>query len=171
MPTVEAMKRRTQIIKHHGVTAVERSTAADYHIIAVRSHGYGVQALHQFAKSAADAVSLGRGAIFFCHREADPDRTAIVAATILYHEGRGAHPRPIGNGEEVRPLPQPVHDGSRDDPLRHSGACGPARAARQEPSGRRWSRGGHESRGGACAPICWVDKSVSRESPLTGHVA
>jgi hypothetical protein len=39
MLAIEATERRTQVIEHDGETAVERSTAADYHIIAVRSHG------------------------------------------------------------------------------------------------------------------------------------
>jgi hypothetical protein len=39
MLAIEAAERRTQVIEHDGETAVERSTAADYHIIAVRSHG------------------------------------------------------------------------------------------------------------------------------------
>jgi hypothetical protein len=168
MLAIEAMERRTQIIEHDGETAVERSTAADYHIIAVRSHGYGVHALHQFAKPAADAISLGRGAVLFGHREADPDRAVIVAAAILDYECGGVHPQPVGNGEEVRPLPQPVHGDISGGSLRRSGACGRVRAARQELSDHRSSRGGHESRDGACAPVCWVDKSASRESPLTG---
>jgi hypothetical protein len=71
----------------------------------VRSHCYDVQPLHQFAKPAADAVSLGGGAVLFGNGKADPDRPVIVAAAALQHEGSTARPRAIGNGEEVRPLP------------------------------------------------------------------
>ena len=44
------------------------------------------------------------------------DRAAVVAAKILaavkaLQDERGTiHPRAIGNGEEIRPLPQPIHD-------------------------------------------------------------
>ena len=47
-------------------------------------------------------------------------------------------------------------------PFRRSDACGHARGGRQEPCGRRSSPDGRESRGGACAPVCWVGKSASR---------
>ena len=36
--------------------------------------------------------------------------TVIVAAAALHHEGSAVRPRAIGNGEKVRPLPQPIHE-------------------------------------------------------------
>ncbi len=71
----------------------------------VRSHGYDVQPLHQFAKPAPDAVALGGGAVFLGDGEADPDRALVGASAALEGEGRAGNPRAIGNGEEVRPLP------------------------------------------------------------------
>jgi hypothetical protein len=71
----------------------------------VRSHGYDIQPLHQFAKPAPDAIALGGGSILPGHGKADPDRAIIVAAAALHHKGSAADPRAIGNGEEVRPLP------------------------------------------------------------------
>jgi len=71
----------------------------------VRSHGYDVQPLHQFAKPAPDAIALGRGAVFPGDGETHPDRAVIVAAAALHHKGSAGDPRAIGNGEEVRPLP------------------------------------------------------------------
>src|SRR5689334_22856828 len=56
--------------------------------------------------------------------------------------------------------------------LRRSNAYGRARDAQRGPCGRRWWQGGRGSRDGACAPVCWVDKSASRVvSPLTGQFA
>src|SRR6185437_5419333 len=56
--------------------------------------------------------------------------------------------------------------------FRRSDACGRGRDGRRGPCGRRWSQGGRGSRDGACAPVCWVDKSASRvSSPLTGQFA
>jgi hypothetical protein len=75
----------------------------------VRSHGYDVQPLHQFAKPAPDAVALGRVAVLFGNGETNPDRAIVVARAALHHEGGAVHPRAIGNGEEVRPLPKPIH--------------------------------------------------------------
>ena len=51
--------------------------------------------------------------------------------------------------------------------LRRSAACARARGAPRAPCGRPWSPCGRESRAGACAPVCSVDRSVSRVcSPL-----
>jgi hypothetical protein len=71
----------------------------------VRSHGYDVQPLHQFAKPAPDAIALRRIAVLLGDGEADPDRAIIVAGAALHHEGSAVRPCTIGNGEEVRPLP------------------------------------------------------------------
>ena len=43
-------------------------------------------------------------------RLTDPDRAIVVAGAALHHEGSTVRPRAIGNGEKVRPLPQPIHD-------------------------------------------------------------
>ena len=89
---------------------VQRRPAADQHIIMVRSHGYDVQPLHEFAKPAPDAIALGGGTVLFGNGETDPDRAIIVAGAALHHEGSAVRPRAIGNGEKVRPLPQPIHE-------------------------------------------------------------
>jgi hypothetical protein len=76
----------------------------------VWSHGYDVQPLHEFAKPAPDAIALGGGTVLFGNGETDPDRAIIVAGAALHHEGSAVRPRAIGNGEKVRPLPQPIHE-------------------------------------------------------------
>ena len=48
-------------------------------------------------------------------------------------------------------------------PFRRSAACVLAPAARLTLCDRLWSPYACESRGGACAPVCWADRSVSRE--------
>src|SRR3569623_3528091 len=73
-------------------------------------HRYRIEPLHQFAKPAPDPVALGGIAVLLGDGEADPDRPVVVAAAALQHERAGVHPRAIGNGEEIRPLPQPIHD-------------------------------------------------------------
>src|SRR3981189_854016 len=108
----------------------------------VRSHGYGVQPLHQFAKPAANAIALGGGAVLFGNGKAYTDRTLVVPAAGLDRKAAKVGP------------------GAR--------ACGRAGGAGRDPCGRRGWRGGRGSRDGACAPVCWVDKSASRgSSPLT----
>src|SRR5450755_3662652 len=48
--------------------------------------------------------------MLFGNGEPDPDRAVIVATAALHHKGSAARPCAIGNGEEVRPLPKPIHD-------------------------------------------------------------
>jgi hypothetical protein len=157
------MQRRTEIFEHGREIAGERGPPADQHIIMVRPHRYDIQPLHDFAKPASDAIALGCGTVLFGNGEADPDRAVIVARAALQHEGSAIGPRAIGNGEKVRPLPQPIHkEISGRIRLRRSGACGHAHGVRRGPCGRRSWRDGRGSRDGACAPVCWVDKSASR---------
>jgi len=61
--------------------------------------------------------------------------------------------------------------GAWSGPVRRSDACGRGRGGRREPCGRRWSPDGRESRDGACAPVCWVDRSASRSFSAAGHPA
>jgi len=106
---IEATQRRAEIVKHGGEVGRERGTTADKYIVTVRPYRTLIQPFHKFAKSAADTVAFGRGAGFFGDGEADADRTVIAAGAALQHKSRTVHPRPAGNGEEVRPLPQPIH--------------------------------------------------------------
>jgi hypothetical protein len=103
-------------------------------------HRYRIEPLHQFAKPAPDTIALGGVAVLFGNGEADPDRAAVLAAKVLavkasavkaLQDERGAiHPRAIGNGEEIRSLPQPIHDeipkgsGSGAQTLAAAGAAG-----------------------------------------------
>jgi hypothetical protein len=122
-------ERYAQIVEHGGEVARERVPAADQHIIMMGLHRHRVEPLHQFAKPAPDAIALGGVAVLFGNGEADPDRAAVVAAKVLatkalavkdLQDERGTiHPRAIGNGEEIRPLPQPIHD---EIPKRGSGS-------------------------------------------------
>ena len=112
-------ERYAQIVEHGGEVAGQGGATADQYIITVRSHWYAVQPLHQFAKPAPDAIALGGVAVLFGNGEADPDRAAVVAATALQDERGTIHPRAIGNGEEIRSLPQPIHN---EIPKRGSGS-------------------------------------------------
>src|SRR5690242_20252642 len=74
-------------------------------------HRHRIEPLHQFAKPALDPVALGGGAVLLRNRKADPDLAVIGTGASLQDEGSAIYPRAIGNGEEIRPLPQPIHDG------------------------------------------------------------
>jgi hypothetical protein len=103
-------ERYAQIVEHGGEAARERVPSADQHIIMMGLYRHRIEPLHQFAKPAPDAIALGGVAVLFGNGEADPDRAAVVAATALQDERGTIHPRAIGNGEEIRSLPQPIHD-------------------------------------------------------------
>lgn len=102
---LEAAERRAQIVEHGFEAAVQRGTTAHYHIIMVRSHGCGVESLHEFAQSAANAVAFRGGTDFFRDRKTDAHRAVIVAGAALHHEGGAGHARATGRGDEIRALP------------------------------------------------------------------
>jgi hypothetical protein len=112
-------ERYAQIVEHGGEGARERVPSANQHIIMMGLHRHRIEPLHEFAKPAPDAIALGGVAVLFGNGEADPDRAAVIAGTALQDERRTVHPRAIGNGEEIRPLPQPIHD---EIPKRGSGS-------------------------------------------------
>src|SRR5919112_37674 len=103
-------ERYAQIVEHGREVARERVPSADQYIIMMGLHRHRIEPLHQFAKPAPDAIALGGVAVLFGDGEADPDRAAIVATAALQDERGAIHPRAIGNGEEIRSLPQPIHD-------------------------------------------------------------
>jgi hypothetical protein len=123
-------ERYAQIVEHGGEVARERVPSADQYIVMMGLHRHRVEPLHQFAKPAPDAIALGGVAVLFGNGEADPDRAAVVAAAALQDERGTIRPRAIGNGEEIRPLPQPIHDeipkgpGSGAQTLAAAGAAG-----------------------------------------------
>jgi len=111
-------ERYAQIVEHDREVARERVPAADQHIIMMGLHRYRIEPLHQFAKPAPDTIALGGVAVLFGNGEADPDRADVVATKAssvkaLQDERGTIRPRAIGNGEEIRSLPQPIHDESR----------------------------------------------------------
>ena len=56
---------------------------------------------HDFPQAAAHAVALDRSAHLFRHGEAEPDRTAIAARTLLQHEARRRCLGAGGGGEKL----------------------------------------------------------------------
>jgi hypothetical protein len=152
-------ERYAQIVEHGGEVARERVPAADQHIIMMGLHRHRVEPLHQFAKPAPDAIALGGVAVLFGNGEADPDRAAVVATEALavkasavkasavkaLQDERGAiHPRAIGNGEEIRPLPQPIHD---EIPKRGSGSGAQTLAAAGAAGGEHLAAAGRGETG------------------------
>jgi hypothetical protein len=142
-------ERHAQIVEHGGEAARERVPSADQHIIMMGLHRHRIEPLHQFAKPAPDAIALGGVAVLFGDGEADPDRAAIVvvkalAVKALQDERRTIHPRAIGNGEEIRPLPQPIHD---EIPKRGSGSGAQTLAAAGAAGGEHLSAAGRGETG------------------------
>jgi hypothetical protein len=147
-------ERHAQIVEHGGEAARERVPSADQHIIMMGLHRHRIELLHQFAKPAPDAIALGGVAVLFGDSEADPDRAAVVSAEVLavkasavkaLQDERGAiHPRAIGNGEEIRSLPQPIHD---EIPKRGSGSGAQTLAAAGAAGGEHLSAAGRGETG------------------------
>jgi hypothetical protein len=124
-------ERYAQIVEHGGEVARERVSSSDQDIIMMGLHRHRIEPLHQFAKPAPDTIALGRVAVLLGDGEADADRAKVIAAAALQDERGIIHPRAIGNGDEIRPLPQPIHDeipkggsGSGAQTLAAAGAAG-----------------------------------------------
>lgn len=132
-------KRYAQIVEHGGEVAGQRVPAADQHVIMMGLHRYRIEPLHQFAKPAPDAIALGGVAVLFGNGEADPDRAKVVAAAALQDERGTVRPRAIGNGEEIRSLPQPIHD---EIPKRGSGSGAQTLAAAGAAGGKNLAAAG-----------------------------
>ena len=142
-------ERYAQIVEHGREVARERVPAADQHVIMMGLHRHRLEPLHQFAKSAPDAIALGGVAVLFGNGEADPDRAAVVAAKAfavkaLQDERGTIHPRAIGNGEEIRSLPQPIHN---EIPKRGSGSGAQALAAASAAGGENLAAAGRGETG------------------------
>ncbi|MET4273797.1 hypothetical protein ABIB68_002102 [Bradyrhizobium sp. F1.2.2] len=142
-------ERHAQIVEHGGEVARERVPSADQHIIMMGLHRHRIEPLHQFAKPAPDAIALGGVAVLFGDGEADPDRAAVVSVKALtvkaLQDERGTiHPRAIGNGEEIRSLPQPIHD---EIPKRGSGSGAQTLAAAGAAGGEHLSAAGRGETG------------------------
>jgi hypothetical protein len=137
-------ERHAQIVEHGGEAARERVPSADQHIIMMGLHRHRIEPLHQFAKPAPDAIALGGVAVLFGDGEADPDWAAIVATAALQDERGAIHPRAIGNGEEIRSLPQPIHD---EIPKRGSGSGAQTLAAAGAAGGEHLAAAGRGETG------------------------
>jgi hypothetical protein len=124
-----------------------------------------------FPQPAADAVAFDCGPDLARHSKADASRFFVLSITRLQHERRSRRFRPARRGEEVRPMPQPVHSGAMAPSFRRSAACGRVRAGRRSPGGPPWWRCGRGNRDGACAQACSVGRSASRGlSPLLSGI-
>jgi hypothetical protein len=127
-------------------------------------HRHRIEPLHQFAKPAPDTIALGGVAVLFGNGEADPDRAAVVAASALQDERGAIRPRAIGNGEEIRPLPQPIHD---EIPKRGSGLGAQTLAAASAAGGEDLAAAG-SGEAGTEAVAALAHEFAGLISPLHG---
>lgn len=119
---------------------------------------------HNFSQPAAYAVAFDGGPDLTRYGKTDPGRPFVLSVTRLQHERRSRRFGPARRGEEIRPMPQPVHSGAMAPSFRRSAACARVRAGPRSPGGRPWWRCGRGNRDGACAQACSVGRSASRLS-------
>jgi hypothetical protein len=153
-----------QIVEHGGEVARERVPPSDQDIIMVGLHQYRIEPLHQFAQPAPDAIALGGVAVLLGDGEADADRAGIIAPAALQDERGTIHPRAIGNGDEIRPLPQPIHD---EIPKRGSGSGAQTLAAAGAAGGENLAAAG-SGETGAEAVTALAHQFAGLISPLHG---
>jgi hypothetical protein len=185
--SMDAMKRRSEVVNHLAEPGLERRAPSDQHVIVAGAKRRGWRDADKFAQATPHAVAFHRIADLLGDGEPDPRRPSLGAQAGLQDEGARRRSRAscgsLGGGPKVIPAFQPLHEtdirtvlnrnGDRRTPiarrvqLRHLISYGRARGARPKPCGRLWSPCGRESHGGACEPICSAGRSVSRGlSPL-----
>jgi len=165
---MDTPERRAEFPRQVGKRRRKRRPPRDHHIIvagAQSAAGRRGRQSHHFPQSASDAVALHGVAHLFRYGKTHPRGTVIGAPARLHQESIAGRPHPGCGGPKLAPASQPLHG---DDfakacaVIRRSAACGHARGARPRPCGRPRSPSGRETRGGACAPVCSADRSVSR---------
>ncbi len=162
---VYAAERPFEVLHHPFKRQTERRAASDQHVVVARPHASLRREPNDLPQAALHTVAFNRVADLLGDGKSDARRSRFVALARLKHKARNGRPRAGCGSEEVRALPQPIH---RNDmrvgaEIRLSAACDHVHDGRQRPCGPPWSSCGCDSRDGACAPACWVDRSASRE--------
>lgn len=187
---MDPAERVGKIPRHVGKRQLQCRRPSNQHVIMTGAKLTGIREPHDLAQPPPHPVALDRIADLPRYRETQPRRALVAAAARLQHKRLGGRPCTLGGCPKVRPAFQALHgadfwgrlgfgDPERRSPLSadarqsdanravkrsvtHSVSCAPAPGAPTTPDGRLWSPCGCESRGGACAPICSADRSVSR---------
>jgi hypothetical protein len=170
-------RRCGQILHHVTERAAQCGAAPDQYVIMAGLQRPCAGQSHHFTQAAPHTVALHGIADLPRDGESHAHCVSIGAAARLQQKGGRRRPHRAGGCPKINPALQPLHGTrawlrrlktrtslGRRDPLTHSGACDRERAALRRPCGRLWLPCGRESRGGACAPICSADRSVSRKS-------
>ena len=175
--------------RHHIVKGdFERRAPSDQHVVVAGTKRRRRCQPNEFAQAPPYPVALHSVSDLSRDGKANPGRTGLCLGACLQSKGACMRTRALagglGDGPKLTPAFQPLHfnrlwrDRVNDNglqsmrpkcarpalsPFRRSAACVPATAARLTLCDRLWSPYACESRGGACAPICWADRSVSRQ--------
>jgi len=158
-------ERGIELLPHLCERQRQCSAPTDQHIIMTVAHlAFGREPDH-LPQSPPHSIALYRVADLPRHRKTDPCHTVVAARSRLQHESTGGRPLAPRRSAEVGAAGQPIHrlrmEGT--SPITRSAACARAPGALPALCDRLWLPCGRESRGGACAPICSADKSVSRD--------
>ena len=155
---------KSSLIRSNG--SVKRGAPSDQHVVVARPHPVGGDSRTTSRSRRRTRLRSTASPTFFEHGEPDAHRSVLAprsraCSTNADDGGLGAG----RGGQKVRALPQPLHgDAAR---FRTASGAQPLAAARapggRRPCGRPWSSCGRDSRDGACAPACWVDRSASRD--------
>jgi len=105
----EASQRSSEILRQPPIRQSERGAAPDHHIVAAGVEASRGRKPHNFPQLPAYPVTLDGAAYLLGNREADPDRTAIVALALLQDKTCRRGGGPGGSGDEIFPLPQSFH--------------------------------------------------------------
>jgi hypothetical protein len=102
------------LLDHAIERQLEGGATADQHIVMSRSQTTRRRTPDDFPETAPHAIALDGISNLLRHGEADAYRaTVIVSPARLQHERGGRHLAAGGGGQEIGPLPQPLHRNDR----------------------------------------------------------
>ena len=107
---MQATQRALELLNQSTERNPQRGSPSDQHIVMPRI--YCSRTTHDFSQPAPYAVALDGGPDLARYRKTDPRRSFVLSVTRLQHEGRSGRFGPARRGEEIRPMPQPVHFGA-----------------------------------------------------------
>src|SRR5688572_14996307 len=109
---VKIIDGRDNVVDQFCKRPLRRGRPADDHIIMARLKATRCADSHCFLQAPPNAVALDRSAQLAGHRETDPRRLVIFAASDLHDCSlRGPRP-PARRGQEILPSEEALHEGS-----------------------------------------------------------
>jgi hypothetical protein len=101
------------LLDHAIERQLEGGATADQHIVMAGAQATRRRLPDDFPETAPHAIALDRISKLLRHGKADAYRTTVVSPARLQHERGSRHLAAGGGGQEIGPLPEPLHRNDR----------------------------------------------------------